>query len=325
MIKLYQRDNIFSINKIKNSNLVDLGETVYQGVVLELDEINSQYYAVTLNNEKFKLSQDNMSVLLRTSFINDGRLVGNYSWQSYKNKSLFLPVGTLDPKPLTYGDVVEPILPFRFAPSKMIYLGQKHIVEYSSILIKKVRKSQHIFVSLDDIPDKKIITENLINSAFFVIQNDTKLADELSEEINTNKISHRHPYMDRYGRSFYLDDYYKTKIIPKLVSFDKSIVVPSILNSRDARIVLKVNDKFFDTAQSYFNNKALNNFSIPKGYLFKRIEVIEDSGIYVNLNYNFRSSKYTENKEVDIPAGSSYEWYVVVYELWQNGKLVGRK
>lgn len=321
MVKLHRRDNIFSVNKIRNSTPVELDDIVYYGNRLTTDDSGENYYVITLAGDNFKLTQDNLNILLRTSFINDGLLIGPYNWQTYKNKSMFLPIGTLNPKPLNYGDIVEPVLPSRFNPTKLIYLGEKHIVEYSTILIKKVKKSQHIFVSLDD-PIKRVINENLIDSAFFVIKNDVALADELSTDINTNKISQRHPWMDKYGRPFYVDDYHKTKIKPKLVPIENVSNSLSAMNIQDARIVIKHDDSFYDVKYTTIQSLSPNIFI--RGYLVKNIEILDEPFI-ANINYGFRSSKYMENKEVDIGSTSSYECYVIAYELWQDGKVIGRK
>lgn len=323
MVKLYQRGNLYSVNKIQNSTQVDMDDVSYSGVTITADASGEKYYAVTVAGDLFKLTQDNLNMIVRYSHIENGRIIGKLSWQAYKNKSLFLPVGILDPKSLQYGDIVEPIITYRFDPQKMIYLGLKHIVEYSSALAKRVKKSQHVFVSLDSNLYKRVVTENVINSAYFIVKNDKKMADEMLAELNTNKIVQRHPYHDKYGRLFYVDDYYKTKIVPKLVLMTEAVI--SSVNIQDARQVVKVDDKFYDVKYVPSRPQAPPGNRPCRGYLIKNMDVLDDPDYVANMNYTTRSSKYMESKEIDFNLPSSYECYVIAYELYQHGKLIGRK
>lgn len=322
MVKLYKRDNLYSVNKLKKSDLVELDDITYSGVILGVDETGEKYHATTVDGKIFKLTQDNLNMIVRGSHIENGRIVGKLSWQSYKNKALFLPIGTLDPKNLEYGDVVEPILFSYFDSHLLVYLGQKHLVEYTTALEKRVRKSQHVFVSMDKSSYKKVNTQNIINSAYFILRNDKKLADELLAELNTNKIEQRHPYHDKYGRIFYVDDYYKTKLIPKLVALNQTTSNNSL---HDARQVIKVDDNFYDVKYLHTRNPPHTKSGIHSGYLLKNIEVVEDPDYVANLNYGFMSTKYIDLKKIDIEVPANYDCYVVAYELYQNGNLIGRK
>ncbi|MCK9531843.1 MAG: hypothetical protein M0R77_14970 [Gammaproteobacteria bacterium] len=325
MVKLYNRDNIFSVNKIKNSSLIELDDICYYHSKLGTDPSNDNYFITTTDNKHFRLTQDNLNVLIKTATFDQGYIIGPLSWQEYKRKSLLLPSGTLDAKPLSYGDIVEPILSYRMEPKKMIYLGMKHIVEYSTMTYKKVKKDQHIFISLDRDMYKKIVTENIINSAFIILKNDKKMADELSSELNTNNITQRHPWNDRYGRPFYLDEYRKTKLFLKLIPIDNlQNIIPST-NINDARIVIKSGDQFFETKYTSIRNGTLAVGTILRGNLLKNIEILDIDDFVANFNYSTRNTKYIESKEIDFTVPSSYQCYVIAYEVHQNGKVVGRK
>lgn len=324
MAALYKKNNKYSIHAMRESTLVDLADETYNGLIL-LDTANSTGFEIqTLAGDIFKITDDNFDIIMRTATMKNGRLIGNFTWQTYKNKWLFLPEGLLDDKPLQYGDIVVPVITRHyFGPSEMIYLGVKDIVEYDQFLIKRVKKQVHIFVGLDDTSKNQVYDFQTITSAYFKKSSNISLADEYHGKLNTNNLPNMWTWFNRKHRTFYVDNFAKTKIKPILVKITHNNQI-SIKQSvqTDAHVVIINQGKFYKTAMSNLNNNQTNSIAAIE---IRPIDVVDDEDIRVDINYFFQPTKYIISSKVILSNISSPEPYAVVYELYQNGVLIGRK
>lgn len=319
MIKLYQKDNKFSVHSMKGANQVDLPDQTYRGLTILDNRLPSGYELLTLDNQILRVTDDNFEIILKSSKIIKGRLVGEFSWQPYKNKFLLLPVGLLDTEELDIGDIVRPVMVssvFRSADT-MIYLGKKHVVEYSSTLVKSVRKNLHVFVSLSSDYKNKIFTYQTIKSAFFKKSKDVELAQHYMTEINKNSMESYFGYYDLHRRSFYLDDFKQTKVKPVLIKVKNNPISPS---SR-LQLIFKYNNEFYMTTYSQLNGYG----GVVDSNKLKNIDVVSGT-IDADLIKNFNSRKYVSLTDVaTIPKQTTYDFYGIALEIYQNGVLVGRK
>lgn len=306
---------------MKDSTQVELDDISYVGSKIIDTDYPSGFDIQTLDEKIFKITDDNFDILVRSSKIENGRLVGPFRWQAYKNKWLFLPDGLLDQTDLSIGDIVEPVVSkyYRHA-SKMVYLGVKDLLDYDSKITKSVRKQLHIFVSIDQDFQNQIFYLQNINSAFFKKGCDKKLAKEFEDKLNTNELNNVMDMYERSRRSFYVDSFKQTKIKPVLVQIPDPHS-PNQVFRHDMRIVVKINDIFYYVRYGDLQGRP---FAL-RGRILKNIDVCTDPSVIVDLNKDFRSKKYMEENEVDIAVQSSYEYYAIVYELYQNGVLLGRK
>lgn len=328
MIKLYQNDNLYSNSKMKNSTLVDILDNSYVGCKLKFDSYHRPEIH-TLCDRIFRLTVENLDLLINSANVLNGVIHNSLTWQAYKRKYFLLPENILEATEPAYGDIVKPLLERNFYPSKMIYLGKLDLVKYDAYGKKSVYKEQHVFSGLDDRYNKLILTHPKIDSAFIKISKNIEMADELLHRLNFESSLRTYNYEDGSIRVFYLDDFKSTSIIPKLIKLNGNI--PGPINNYTSyldnfpNIVLKSDEA---TYIIHSNMQGSIQYGNARGYKIDDLEIINVSDNELDsyhVMYPFKIKKMGDYNFIDIPANQQYEYYMVVYELYQNGKLIGRK
>lgn len=319
MVKLYRKDNKYSVHQMRNSEIIEAEYEEFSGLTINnIDEAHG-FELSTVDGRILRLTDDNMNIISQTASIKNSRLIGKFTWQTYLNKALLLPIGLLDETPLKIGDIVERVIPTRSDPDRLIFLGKKQVIEYNVKVIKKVKKDQFVFMSLDPDYKNKIHTYNNIKSAFFKCGHNEQMAENILKKLNTNEYPLRYHFQDRYHRTFFLDDHRKTKVIPKLVP----LIFPNNIAFQNTLPVYFEHDgQFYKT--EYFKLGLSTNTTIKVKKL-NGIAVEKDINFIPNIQHEFHRSKNFDKKEIDLRINGTYTIYTIMYELYQNGTVVGRK
>lgn len=328
MIKLYQNDKLYSNSKIKNSTLIEIPSASYFGCKLKFDSYHRPEIH-TLCDKVFRLTTENLDLLIKSTTVLDGTIHNSLTWQPYKRKYFLLPNNILDASEPVYGDIVKPLLEKNFYPSKMIYLGKLNLVKYDPHGKKTVYKDQHVFAGLDDRFNKLIITHPKIDSAFINVSKNVEMADELLQRLNFESSLRTYNYEDPSVRVFYLNEFKSTNIVPKLVKLDGQVLAPinnyTTYMENFPTMAVRNNTNTYIIHSSV---KSLISRGLGQGFKIDDLEIIdisEDELESYHILYPFKIKKMGDYNLIDIPVDQSYEYYMVVYELYQDGKLIGRK
>ena len=337
MIKLYCKGSMYSNKKLKDSVIVDIEVGPYYGLTLKCTNHSEGYYVQTIDGKQFKINSDNLSILTNFSTITHGRIITPCSWQKFKNIYMMLPENLLEDSPLQVGDIVVPANENSVFSGQMVYLGLKNRISYSGSMVKTVNKNQHIFYIKTGYGSGKLYRLTTINSIFFKIGSNQKEAEELQHSINFKHCDEaNNAFFYTNNKVFYLDDFKGISIIPKIVKINTSISPnrnPTMF-SINITTKLKITHFLFKNDNDYYQfdvngaakiANSVQSSSIVNALRFKNlIESVDEIDENDISPISFSHKKYRDDwHEVKLTFPADFN--TVIYEIKQNGKVVGRK
>lgn len=326
MTILFKKDNIYSNFKMKNSISCDIESGPYYGLEIDFDSSQENCHLNTLCGKIFRINKENLDAIIKTSTVKEGRLVGGFEWQPYKKINMLLPIGALSSaKPLVYGDIVTPVSIRGNYPEKLIYVGHCYKITYNSNMRKSSSPKQHVFIPLYGPNDRStvytVLCHSVIESAYIVLSNDVELADKKLNDLNTDHNEDGMAIYNYWNRTIYLADKSDITVKPVLAKISGTA---SHNHSSSKALVIKDGEDYYLT-----HTMMMGMTGGGQSYATEMKPIPINESIIVKSSHikTFYNTKYVSKifKDQMIWFSPNCENYAVVYEMYQNGKLVGRK